>query len=193
MRHIILLLVALSLGTPEAQETLRTLVRQHGHVTQAIQNEYPPATFGELVKHSNLVARVVVIKERAVLSPDETTVSTRYTAQLLDVMHARGRAPVTGGNIEIDRLGGTIILEGKTVNVYESDFPNFELGDEYILFLGGSGGQVYDVPAGGQGAFKVVGGLAQQVSRNNAVIRQQIPQLSLERLRAEVTAAASRK
>lgn len=189
MRNMILLLLAVCFAAPSDQESLRALARKHGHIAKAILTEYPPATFADLVKQSDLVARVVVVKHRAALSSDETTVSTTYTAQLLDVVHARGRAPLTGGDIEIARPGGSVILDGYTVNVHESDFPPFELGDEYILFLSGVGGQ-YRVAQGAQGAFKVHEGLAEQLSLNNGAIKELMPRLPVARLRTEVQTAA---
>ena len=117
IKILMLLLSSLSVAAPRAQESLRTLVRQHGHVAKAILNEYSPASFGDLVKESDLVARVRVVKHRAALSSDETTVSTTYTAQLLEVVHSRGKEPNTGGNIEIIRPGGTVVVDGYSVEV----------------------------------------------------------------------------
>ena len=78
-------------------------------------------SFGDLVTESDLVARVRVVKHRAALFSDETTVSTTYAAQLVEVLHSRGKEPATDGNIEIVRPGGTVLLDGHTVEVYEQD------------------------------------------------------------------------
>lgn len=175
------------------QENLRAMVREHGHVAKAILNQYSPATFGDLMKLSDLVVRVVVVRNRVALSADETTVSTTYTAQLLEVVHARGKAPLTGTNIEVVRPGGTIVLEGYSVKVHETDFPDFELGDEYVLFLRGGEGGSYRVASGAQGAFKVQENAAEQLSQNNGAIKEMMPQLSVARLRTEVLTAARAK
>jgi hypothetical protein len=90
------------------------------------------------------------VKHRAAVSPDETTVSTTDTAQLLEVVHSLGKEPTTGGNIEIVRPAGTVVLDGYTVEVDEQDFPEFELGKEYVLFLRKVGAQSYRVAHGAE-------------------------------------------
>ena len=193
IRIIFLLSLSFSVGAPGVQENLRTLVRQHGHIAKAILNEYSPASFADLVKESDLVARVRVVKHRAALSSDETTVSTTYAAQLVEVLHSRGKEPATGGNIEVVRPGGTVVLDGHTVEVYEQDFPAFELGHEYVLFLREERTRSYRVAHGAQGAFGIDNNLVDQMSRNNGAIKQTMRQFPLSRLRAEVRGAAAGK
>ena len=66
--------------------------------------------------------------------------------------------------------GGVIDVDGRTVSSSEADFPPFPIGEEYILFLRFDPQQkTYIVPYGAQGAFRLVAGFAEQVSREGKI------------------------
>jgi hypothetical protein len=56
-------------------------------------------------------------------------------------------------------------IEGYRIQSLESDFPAFQAGEEYVLFLKfDAAANQYVVPYGAQGAFRNLGGLVEQVS-----------------------------
>jgi hypothetical protein len=118
------------------QETLRDAVRrQQGDVSSSIHIEYEPATTTDLVRTADLIARILIQGEKSYLSKDETKVLTDNSAQVLEPVRQRRIAAPLPPAITIRRQGGTIMLEGRKVHAFENDFPPFELGVEYIVFL----------------------------------------------------------
>jgi hypothetical protein len=105
---------------------------------------------------------------------------------VLELVHEKGLKVEPGSTLVVTRPGGTITLEGRTVRSTEPDFPPFELGDEYILFLerlrDGSLGVYY----GAQGAFKVSAETVEQVSRFNADWKQKHGVVGLSAFRREL-------
>lgn len=174
--------------TTAAQETIPAMVRRgKGMVEGQILREFSPVGLPELAKDCDLVARVVVVDGRTRLSDDEQSMNSEYTLQVIDNLFSR-RTLLPGENIIVRKPGGTITIDGYRFTMSESDFPSFEVTDEYILFLrfDPSTGQ-HVVPYGAQGAFRIVAGGIEQVSSDTGTWNSERGRTSLLTFIQELT------
>lgn len=142
------------------QDTLRDQVRKLGAVEVLYIRDLPPTDLKTLVRDAELIARVLVVESKTSLIGDR--VLTDYKAQVLAV--TKGTLNVEGTTITIRRPGGKLVLEEGTVTARDPEFPAFQGGEEYLLFLKPTNEGFYEVRFGGQGAFKVEQGKVAQVS-----------------------------
>jgi hypothetical protein len=149
-----------------AQETLRDVVRRSGDTNTMVLREFSPMTLRDLVSGSDLTAHVLIRGRKSHVTADERNVVSQYTAQVLDVYMKADSTRKVGAEITIVRPGGSVILEGHQVQASEPDFPDFELGAEYVLFLKGTR-DGYAVVGGAQGAFALETEQVEQMSRYN--------------------------
>jgi hypothetical protein len=195
MRLFIISMIAMSplvLTASGDQDTLRDMARSHkGNVEVIQRREYGPAALLEVVKESDAGARVVVMDEgRGILSEDERSIESEYTVQVLEQLFGR-RAFKPAEHIVVTKPGGTVVLDQYKVVAREPDFPPFEHGDEYILFLkrDESSGR-YMVAYGAQGAFKHVASSVEQVSKIG-LWKQERGTVDISEFISEVKAVAS--
>lgn len=100
----------------------------------------PSADLDELWKMSDLVVRATYIEARPdnlVLTfpppePDATLVRTALRFQVVEVFKPR---LVTFQDFEISRAGGTLRSDSEVVRYINDKFPDFEQGQQYVLFL----------------------------------------------------------
>lgn len=100
----------------------------------------PSADLDELWKMSDLVVRATYIDARPnnlVLTfpppePDATLVRTALRFQVVEVFKPR---LVTFQDFEISRAGGTLRSDREVVRYINDKFPDFEQGQQYVLFL----------------------------------------------------------
>lgn len=149
------------------QETIPEIVRrQRGSVRFRTQREFSPVGLVELAKESDRIARVVVQAATSHLSEDQRSIYTDYTLQVLDQFGSR-TPPVAGETTIVRKPGGMVKVDDHEISSLEGDFPPFEIGEEYILFLKfDSDIKRYIVPYGAQGAFRIIAGNVEQVSRD---------------------------
>lgn len=125
--------------------------------------QFSPAELSDLVRSSDLVVRAVVNRGQSRLSRNEQSIDTDYQVSVLDVYRG-SQGTLAGTTINVWKPGGVVQIEGRSVKVSEDDFPPFLAGEEYILFLAADAGGGYAVVSGAQGAFRLAGGAAEQVS-----------------------------
>jgi hypothetical protein len=150
------------------QETLPDVVkREKGRVENHISREFSPVDLPDLVKESDLIARVVVLDDgRSHLSKNQRAIHSDYTVQVIDQLFLR-RTLKPATKIVVTKPGGTMNIEGYQIQSLEADFPAFQAGEEYVLFLKfDATADQYVVPYGAQGAFRNLGGLVEQVSKD---------------------------
>ena len=123
-------------------------------------SEIFPTDLKTLVRDAELIARMLVVESKASLVGDR--ILTDYKAQVLAV--TKGAQSLEGTTITIRRPGGKLLLEGGIVTARDPEFPAFEGGEEYVLFLKPTSEGYYEVRFGGQGAFKIDQGKVAQVS-----------------------------
>lgn len=172
----ILVLACLLLTTDQGvavQGLPGSLPKAAGDVESVIFVEYSPADLVDLVRESNLIARVLVLSGRSRLSSDNSSIETDCALQLLET-YVANEAALASPTIVVTRPGGQLTIDGRSVKAYETDFPSFEPSEEYVLFLRrGSDGTSCVIPYGGQGAFREAGGFSEQVSEKNGKFREE--------------------
>jgi hypothetical protein len=88
--------------------------------------------------------------------------------QVLDHYVGR-RVPTVDQPVVVTKPGGTVTIGQFQVVGREQDFPPFQTGEEYILFLEYDPvTSRFEVPLGAQGAFRNIGGTLSQVSETRA-------------------------
>ena len=191
---VLALLLTKFSGLPTAQEKLEEIVRRTGgNVSFLINRQITPADVPDLVAQADLIVRVLVIEGRSRLTSDEQKIETNYTVQILEVYLER--QPISSGQkIVVTKPGGTISLLGHSVTMLETDFPEFESSEEYVLFLDQDRvRQINRVVYGSQGAFRLEGGHADQVSRTTGKIKQERGKLPLAAFRQEIREAGAKR
>jgi hypothetical protein len=169
-RTTLLLLLSLSVGSSAgnaAQDRLVERVRNtEGGIALLVLREFSPADLSDLVAESDLIARVLVAEGRSRLSRDERRIETDYSVQILET-YFQGQTVQSDTSIVVSRPGGVLTIDGHAVTGREPDFPLFQAGEEYVRFDPQS--KLYIVPHGAQGAFREVGGFAEQVSSEGKI------------------------
>lgn len=181
--HILFSLVLVVSGS---QETLRDAVRKNGSTGALVLIEYAPLELSDLAKGAHLIIRGRIVGEKPRLSKDEQSVVTDVTVQVLDVFRAGKAVLVPGSNLIVVKPGGTIILEGHEASTSEPDFPPFQLGEEYFLFLADRVGGL-QVNGGGQGAFRVEGAEVRQASTAHAAWQEKNGRVDVAAFLAQLT------
>jgi len=170
-------LLATSSITPSAQQkTLRDLAREHQGLEGGFEAAVAPVEMRTLVQRSTLVARVTVDRVDSYLVRDDQLVMSDYTVLVLDVDHSAGPEVRLGERVVVSRLNGDVMIDGYTIHWESPSFPNFRVGEEYVLFLGDSRFpkderyqqrhgvlKRFDVLSEGWGAFKIGLGSIRQV------------------------------
>ncbi|HKY20359.1 MAG TPA: hypothetical protein VJM31_03995 [Vicinamibacterales bacterium] len=149
------------------QETLREMVqREKGPIEQIVTRQFSPVDLKEIARDVDLIAAVIFSDDgRSHLSGNGRRIETDYAALIVDQFFPRHPIkPDT--SIVVSKPGGTLSIDGHMVTSYEQDFPPFQAGEEYILFLrlDTSTGH-YVVTHGAQGAFRTLLGAVEQVSK----------------------------
>lgn len=180
----------LTVGTMAAgAQDLRDQVRKHGAVEVLLVKEYPPVDLPTLVRDAELIARVLIVGSDASLAGDR--ISTEYRAQVLGVV--KGAHEIEGRVITVKRPGGKLSLEGGTATARDPDFPAFELGEEFVLFLKRTTEARFEVPFGAQGAFKVDQGKVVQVSRDVGTWNRERGPVPLPEMLKEIASATKKE
>ena len=170
-----LVILLFGCGTPDTAiaQTLADAVRQHGRpVNMAIVREFSPAELPEIAKEADLIVRAIALDNgQSSLIDEGRRISSTFTFQVLDTYFSAPPIENTSNQIAVTKPGGRVTLSGQEVTAAESDFPPFEINQEYILFLrSGSSGNTWVVPYGAQGAFRIgAGGLVEQVSKDTGI------------------------
>lgn len=174
-------------SAPAAQEKLEAIVRRTGgNVSFLVNRQITPGDMRDLVAQADLIVRVLVIDGRSRLTSNEQEIETNYTVQILEVYGERPGISA-GQKIVVSKPGGTITLLGHSVTMAETDFPEFDSGEEYVLFLREDRErQINHVVFGSQGAFRLEGGYADQVSRTTGKIKQERGKLALPAFSQEI-------
>jgi hypothetical protein len=179
-------LFALSLMPLTAQQTLPDRMRAaSGDFEILTSRQFPPAELADLVGKADLIGRMLVAGRESRLTADETAIETDYAIQILDIYFTN--RPIGGQTIKLTRPDGIFTLDGRSVTNYEPDFPAFEVGHEYVLFLKFNPDlEKYVIPFGSQGAFRNVDGFVDQVSRFNGKLKAERGKVLLSQFEAEV-------
>lgn len=121
-------------------------------VTHKTVSEYPgpPSSLAGMIGASDAVVRGRVAG-RAPFPKGEKPqpVQSLYRVQVIEVMQGSDAGPAPGEAIEVVRIGGVIEHPNRVDHVVDEGFPDFENGQEYVLFLNRSRSGTFWVPAFG--------------------------------------------
>jgi hypothetical protein len=135
--------------------SIREQVQEAGGLERISVIPYEPLTFAHLATSARLVVEASITGVQSFLDETETDVYTDYTMTVHAVINNREQSALRiGQSITVRRRSGVVIVDGRSAEVYENDFPLFKAGERYILFLTrGPRESAYTVLGGNQGAF----------------------------------------
>jgi hypothetical protein len=133
----------------------------------SIHNIYynaPPPSLSEMERTADAVVfgRVLggVSKDGGFFRKSDPGITTSYRFKVHEILAAQGNRAVDPNELTVLKDGGAIDRGNRIDKVVDADFPPFELGHEYVLFLHWDAGQEAWVPAWGpNAAFEVKGGI----------------------------------
>lgn len=164
----LIVLTTLTVVISAQKPSLQNRVERYGRdLITTFRAEHPRVEFRELATTSNVIVIATVGRGVAVIDNDiEPQLHTNYYAQIQQVLRAAGGARVRQGQeIVVRRRGGATTIGAYNVVITERDFPPFNAGETYVLFLDGAANQqFFEVRYGGQGAFLVSPDGVKQVS-----------------------------
>jgi hypothetical protein len=116
---------------------------------------YEPVQLADLAGRADLVVEASTTGGQSVLKQDETDIYTDYTFTISALIKNRRRIGLhVGDAITVRRVGGSVQIDGRTVQSIENGFPVFNAGERYILFLVQTPRpDAYAVMGGPQGVF----------------------------------------
>jgi hypothetical protein len=110
--------------------------RNENDYVHQIQPPYPPLRMVEFACMSDAV--VVGTPESGVshMTADLDFVYSEWKLRITSVLQDNPKSPILGSNeISVVRAGGTLTINGRLVIGKELNFPEFQPGDEYLLYL----------------------------------------------------------
>lgn len=167
---LLILACAAAIVQSPAHDRLRERIRKYGTLELRVQREFSPVEFPDLVSRAELIVRGLIVDQNSHLEPDET-IWTDVRVQVLETLGGASEHVVQPGNIVVlRRPGGSITIDGQVVKSVENDFPTFDDGAEYVLFLRRESGAEFYVPvSGAQGVFGIETQHVRQMSQKFGV------------------------
>jgi hypothetical protein len=96
----------------------------------------PPPTLREMSLAADAVVRARVVGSQPADRQNGQRIQTAYQFKISDILHNYGDPIGDERNpLRVLRFGGDRERGGKIVRAYESRFPQFAVGSEFILFL----------------------------------------------------------
>jgi hypothetical protein len=157
-----------------------------GNLEFSTDREFSPADVTELVREAEVIVRGVVESANSRLSTDERRIESDYKLRIVDTYLASPGLQA-GDAIVVSRPGGVLTIEGRVIVDRESDFPPFQPGEEYVLFLQLTSQRgVYIVPHGAQGAFIQANGYVEQVATTNGKVKSARGRIATDAFASEI-------
>lgn len=99
----------------------------------------PPDTLTEMITTADLVVRGRVVggspRDTLAAPPKGTHTRTAYHLKVFELLHAKESRAFDADTIDIIRSGGERDRGTYIERSYQSGFPPFEIGHEYVMFL----------------------------------------------------------
>ncbi len=145
---------SLAQGTPQSKPIVRS----------RISTEYfaPPPTLRDMALEAGAVVRAKVTGNSPREGHGGTRVETAYSFHVMEVIQNFG-SPVVDEQkpLPVLRYGGERIRDKDTLLVYETGFPPFSPGTEYVLFLRWNPNiQLWEIMWGPAGVIQIADGRA---------------------------------
>jgi len=161
-----LLAGAVLVAQQPAAMTVREQARETGSFERVVISESDPLQLADLVVGADLIVEASTAGAEGRMNRAETDIYTDYPFELHAVLKNSRRPEVRpSGVVTVRRNSGVVFVDGRMVVAQENDFPLFEPGEHYILFLTKLPREnAYSVFGGPQGAFISVQGHLKQLS-----------------------------
>ncbi len=182
MRYVVLVGLVSAIVTASQRPSIPERVQKYGAREVAIVREFSPVELPELVRSADLVLEGVVVGKKSYLTVDQMEIMTDYSIQTQRLWKRSAPLKIElGQTITVNRPGGTLPIKDQLFVARENDFPEFELGEEYVLFLRKDPTtDRYIVPDGAQGAFRIQHGTIWQVSEDTGTWNKDHGKMALE-------------
>ncbi|MGD0831344.1 MAG: hypothetical protein ABR907_10400 [Terracidiphilus sp.] len=97
---------------------------------------YPPTRLVDLACFTDAVILATPVKGVSHMTADKSFVYSEWTMQVEEVLQNTPKAPISDGKqIVVVRPGGKLEINGRMVYGIALDFPDFQPGGKYLLFL----------------------------------------------------------
>ena len=96
---------------------------------------YPSQYLIDLAKRSSLVVVTHPVTSKTLMMDDESFLYSNFIFTVDQVLLDRESKIVAGDNIYVTRSGGTLKVQDVNVEAIDPEFPPFESGRQYLLFL----------------------------------------------------------
>jgi len=142
-------------GAQQQAASIRQEIEETGGFDRIIVSSEESLPLGQLTARAKLVVEAQIAAGQSYLDESGTDVYTDYTVTIANVIKSRERAGgQAGDSITVRRRSGVVVLNGREAVVHENAFPDFQIGERYVLFLTrGTSESVYAVLGGNQGAY----------------------------------------
>jgi hypothetical protein len=140
-----------------ATSSIRQQVHDNGSFESILVWSDQRFEISDLVGRADLVIEASSAGGRSYLDKSEAHIYTDYVFNVHQLIKNRRRAGLLriGSTITVRREGGSIEVDGRPAVTIENEFPPFNGGEHYILFLKQwPGDNAYEVFGGPQGVFK---------------------------------------
>jgi hypothetical protein len=151
--------------------TLHDVVREtagSGTISATISRTSPTRDLATILSESDLVVEGTLDRSEVRLTRDEQSIETVFDVGVIQVLsqNAVPRAPIK--QLKVLQPGGEAVVDGRTVSVWISDFPIFQVGRHLVLFLKKQVGEpdgVFSIVDAQNGSFDVRDGKIFSVAR----------------------------
>ncbi len=132
---------------------------------------------------SALVVRAKAVSFESAFNPDRSFLYSDWQFKITEVFkNGEHRYYAPGNILTVTRSGGSLIWNGKKVVSYDSNFPAFVVGEDYVLYLVAVEGEpdTYQVTNESGGAFRIgkkVEYLLNPFEANMHSIAKQVPKM----------------
>lgn len=149
--------------TPSTGQTIRELVKQQGSLNQLLLREYSPVDVPQMLEKADVVALGVITDAKSYIARNEREIVTDYTFQPFSVQK-RDQGSPRATTLIVRRPGGEVYIDKILARATDPEFPMFDAGQQYVLFLKRDAQENVYLPAwGAQSAFLVTHGVVRQV------------------------------
>jgi len=153
--------VILALQVPQHGRMIDAARRNGGKVTTSFNVSMPIADFDEVATKSDVIVRGTVGRVTTRLSNDGEWVVTDF--EIIPVKVYKGTAdvitaPGTTKPLVVERVGGTVMIDGLEITIHDSQYPETESlrqGEDVFLFLLRNGPTDFVFTCGPYGAYRI--------------------------------------
>ena len=154
--------VMLALQVPQQGPLIDAARRNGGKVTTSFNVSMPIADFDEVATKSDVIVRGTVRRVTTRLSNDGEWVVTDF--EIIPVKVYKDTAgnvtptPGTTNPLVVERIGGTVMIDGLEITIHDSQFPETESlrqGEDVFLFLLRNGTTDFVFTGGPYGAYRI--------------------------------------